>query len=407
MKKIIFAKIFNLLALILLTASCSQLDGPQPLESNSIPPGKVSNIQIENLEGKAKLTYTLPSNKDLLYVKATYTLENGTPMEVKSSYYNNSMLLEGFVGLKPIKVNLYAVNRSETVSEPIEITVNPLEAPIFDIYRSIAIQNDFGGLYLTATNKSKIDVSILVMTKNEEGDFEPLPNSIYTSTEFIKKSIRGMDTIPKPIAVVVRDRWLNVTDTIHTTIKPLYESVISTNNYKGLRLDNDPVYYEEFDFNKIKMSVLWDGKYGFPQAIITRRDAPDTKLNTITFDLGQSVVLSRVHIWDYRENNSDKNYYYLGGLRYFKIWGTNTVPNQNGSWDNWTLLGEYEVIKPSGLPSGQTSNEDVIVAKAGQSYSIPLGTPKMRYLRIESKENWGKVKGLAIADLLVYGDPRN
>ncbi len=393
MKKIIFTKIFSLIALILLTASCSQLEGPGPLESNSTPPGKVSNIQIENLPGKAKLTYTLPSDKDLLYVKAIYTLENGTLMEVKSSYYKNNMLLEGFVGLKPIKVNLYAVNRSEVVSEPIEIAVNPLESPIFDISRRI--------------NATKMDVSILVMTKNQQGDFEPLPNSIYTATEIIDRSFRGMDTIAKPIAIVVRDRWLNVTDTIFKTVNPLYESAIPTANFKGLKLDNDPDHYEEFSNSFIKFSAMWDGQYDFPKAIVTDRSAPATKLQTITMDLGQSVLISRVHIWDMREGKKDNQYYFLGSLRYFKIWGSNTPPSQDGNLANWTLLGQYEVIKPSGLPSGQTSNEDVLLARDGQSYTIPLGTPKMRFLRFQSTENWGKGIGITIAELKVYGDTRN
>lgn len=406
MKRIIYTKLLSILALISIFASCQEESGPQPLGYNSTPPGQLTNIQIENLNGKVNLNYTLPSDKDLLYVKAVYNLENGTPMEVKSSYYNNSMVLEGFRGLKEVKVQLYSVNRSEVASKPIEITVLPKESPIFDIARSIELSDDFSGVHIKATNNDKINVAILILKKNSLGDFEPVPNSVYTSAAKIEKSIRGFDITPTPIAVVVRDRWLNVSDTIFKTINPYYETVIPTSGYQGLKLDNDPDHYEEFCCSNIKLSALWDQQYGWPKAIVTVRDAPDTKLNTVTFDLGKSVLLSRVHIWDYRENSNNNQYFYLGSLRYFKIWGRNTAPSQNGNLAEWTLLGEYEVTKPSGLPVNQTSNEDVVQALAGVSYPIPLGTPKMRYLRIESKENWGKVKGLAIADLLVYGDPR-
>ncbi|MEO8254503.1 MAG: DUF4959 domain-containing protein [Flavobacterium sp.] len=407
MKKITYTQIFNLVVLMvaLFIVSCSQLDGPNPLESNTIPPGIVSNVQIENLKGKVDLKYTLPSDEDLLYVKAVYKLENGTEMVVKSSYYNNNMTIVGFLGgAGPIKVNLYSVNRSETESSPLEITVNPQKSPIFDVFNSLSIQDDFGGLRINAENATKADIAILVMKKNDFGDFEPLPKSIYTSSEIIKQSIRGLDTIPVKIAVVVQDRWKNVTDTIIQTIKPLYESVLPRNKYNGLKLDNDPDHYEEFCCNKIPLSALWDQNFFWPGSIVTARDAPNTKLNTITFDIGQSAKISRIHIWDYPEDGS--KYFYLESLRYFRIWGTNNLPDQSGNLSNWTLLGDYEVTKPSGLPYTILNNDDVAQATAGVSYDFPLGVAKMRYIRIESIENWGKVKGLAISELLVYGDNR-
>lgn len=135
MKRIITTSIRVLILSLLVTfVSCSDDQSPQPLEKNSNPPAQVTNIAIENLPGKAKLTYTLPSDKDLLYVVARYTLENGTPMEVKASYYSNSLLLEGFAGGSATEVKVSAVNKSETESKPVVLSVNPEKAPIYDLF---------------------------------------------------------------------------------------------------------------------------------------------------------------------------------------------------------------------------------------------------------------------------------
>ena len=39
---------------------------------NSTAPGQVSNVKVENLAGAARITYTLPKDQDLLYVKSAF-----------------------------------------------------------------------------------------------------------------------------------------------------------------------------------------------------------------------------------------------------------------------------------------------------------------------------------------------
>jgi hypothetical protein len=68
----------NLLLLLLsLTAAFSNCkeDLIAPLENNTNPPGKVSNISITNGPGNATITFSLPGDKDLLYIKAVYNLQ--------------------------------------------------------------------------------------------------------------------------------------------------------------------------------------------------------------------------------------------------------------------------------------------------------------------------------------------
>mgnify|MGYP005805199943 FL=1 len=86
---------FGILLFAILAMGCTE-DELEPMGHNSTPPGQVTGIEVENLPGKAKLSYTLPDDPDLLYVKAVYRLNSGVMREIKASYYTNTMPLDGF-----------------------------------------------------------------------------------------------------------------------------------------------------------------------------------------------------------------------------------------------------------------------------------------------------------------------
>lgn len=390
-----------MLSLILSFVACSEDQGPQPLEHNSNPPAEVTNVSIENLPGKAKLTYTLPSDEDLLYVVARYTLENGTPMEVKASYYSNSMLLEGFAGGSTDEVKVYAVNRSEVESKAVVVSVSPFPAPIYDIFDSLVIQPDFGGIRVTADNPTKEEIGILVMQKNIQGDWVPLRNSIYTSVDEIKQSLRGFQSVDQEFAIVVRDHWLNYTDTLEVTIKPLFEQLMPKSAFVGVKLANDAKTIN----NAYPISNLFDGQFlEYWGSYFTDRTI-DVGNHLVTFDIGRTTKLSRLRLWQFSEPIGGKRlYYYLGAMKKFRIWGSNTL--NDGTLDsNWTLMGEFEIKKPSGLPYGQEDNDDLLAARDGADYEVALDKPAVRYLRIECLENWIGGKFMAVSEVHVYGNP--
>lgn len=402
MKRIIksFTRIF-VISLILAIVSCNENQEPEPLESNSNGPAVVTNVVVQNLQGKARLTYTLPSDDDLLYVVARYTLENGRPMEVKSSYYSNSMLLEGFAGQSTTEVKIYAVNKSETESKPVTVTVAPSKAPIFDIFDSLNVKPDFGGIRITADNTTKEEIGILVMQKDLKGDWVPLPTSIYTSVDHIGRSLRGMEPVKQDFAIVVRDKWLNYTDTLFTNIEPLFEVMMPKSAFVTLHLNNDTKTID----NAYPVSNLWDGQFlEYWGSYFTDRTV-DVGNHLVTFDIGKITKLSRMRMWNFSEPiGGQRMYYYLGAVKKFRIWGSNTL--NDGTLDsNWTLMGEYEIKKPSGLPYGQENNDDLLAARDGADYEIALEKPAVRYLRIECLENWVGGKFMAISEVQVYGNP--
>ena len=63
--------------------------------TDSIAPGTVSNVSVENLPGGAKITYDLPDEKDLAFVEANYTIDgkSATYLGDVDSFDENTVLL--------------------------------------------------------------------------------------------------------------------------------------------------------------------------------------------------------------------------------------------------------------------------------------------------------------------------
>jgi hypothetical protein len=400
MKKISINLFFLLLSVTVMFIGCKE-DPIGPLEKNTTPPGKVSNVSVTNGAGNATLKFSLPTDKDLLYIKAVYYLANGQEMEVKSSYYGNTLVVEGFGDTKEHEVKIYAVNRSEVSSEPVIVKVKPLENPIWGLFRSLKAIADFGGLNFKGTNPAKADVAIEILVQNKKGEYVPASKYIYTSAVDIDQSIRGLDTLPQKFAITIRDRWLNYSDTLFTTLKPLYETSLPKGSYKAVNLPSDTPQ----EYSSTGVEKMWDGNIiDWPSVNLTK---PGVLVpQWISFDLGKMATLSRIVIWNYPEYlNAGRTYYYGGNLKDFEIWGSDNPPS-DGSFNNWVLLGKFNSTKPSKSAYGVQTSEDYAFANAGINYSFPIGSKKVRYLRIKSISNWQGTSFMSVSEVQVYGDPR-
>ncbi|NII85211.1 MULTISPECIES: DUF5000 domain-containing lipoprotein [unclassified Pedobacter] len=371
-----------------------------PFEKNETPPGQVSNILVENGPANAKISYTLPTDKDLLYVKAVYKLANGTQAEVKASYYSSSLLVEGFGDTNEHEVMIYAVNRSEVASAPKIVKIKPLENPIRGVFRNLKVIPDFAGINFTSSNPAKADLSIEVMIM-KNGKYESLGKNIYTSAADINQSIRGLDTLSSKFAITIRDRWLNYSDTLYTTLKPLYETALSKSLYKALKLPTDAVQ----TYTSTALENMWDNNFiDWPRCSLT--DVTQITPQWVTFDIGKPAVLSRIVVWNYPEYlNAGRMYYYGGNLKDFEIWASDNPP-ADGSFNNWVMIGSYKSTKPSGSAYGVQTSEDYAFANAGISYTFGAVGKKFRYLRIKSNKNWQGTTFQSISEIQCYGDPR-
>lgn len=368
-----------------------------PVGGDTTPPDIVTNVKVENLPGKAKITYTLPDSKNLLYVKAKYKLGTGEFAEAKSSYYKDTLLVEGFADTLEQEVGLYTVSRNEIASEPVVVKVKPLEAPFRKVFSSINVVNAFGGYNLEAQNPTRDNIAILVMRKNAFNEFE-VDNfkSVFTRTDNIVSKIRNLDTLEQELAIYVKDNWGNSSDTLHTSIKPIYEAQLNPALFRTFVLPGDAPQVT----NGARLEYMWDGRLGWPYTSFTHQTNGGPDPHMVTFDAGVLAKISRVWIRPYPEGS---RWYYLSTMKRFEIYGSES-PSLNGALDDsWVLLGSYEVVKPSGLPYGTDSAEDQATASAGFSWEVDLNTPKVRYIRIRCLENFAGGTAQSINEIAVYG----
>jgi hypothetical protein len=347
------------------------------------PPGPVSKATVENLKGEARLTYTMPGNNDLLYVKAVYTIRPGVTRETRASFYTNTMLVDGFRDTSATEVKLYAVNRSEVASVPTSVIVRPGKPAYLNVFDSLKVEAAFGGINVRSVNPEKKPMAFIILLKDQYGIWKQY-DAIYTSVADINQYLRGMDTTLKHFAIYVRDQFQNQSDTLFADLKPLFEEKIPKSKFKAYVLPGDvPVtaYTRQ-------MSFLWDEIYsGWGTAIATYETVTDTITGAwFSFDMGQVAQLSRFSWWHY----ADPGYFMNASMRSYELWGS-TNPNPNGSWDGWVKLTDCMSVKPSGLPYATENTDDKTAGAAGEGFNIPITAPPVRYIRVKCRYNWSSM----------------
>lgn len=399
--KLIQTIIPSLLLAACIAASCNkELETHSPISNDPAVPAQITDVAVVNGSGKATISYKLPSDPKLLYVKAVYTITNGKQYETKASYYNNSLVVEGFADTLEHEVKLYSVSRSEIQSQPVTVKIKPLTAPIWEVFRSIQITDAFGGYNLTAVNASKANISIIVTKPNAFNEYEIDNNkSVYTNVDSVLSKIRGIDTGSYRFGFLVVDRWGNKTDTMYKTIHPIFETQLDPTKFSSLVLPGDAPQVT----NGAALQYAWDGRLGWPYTSFTNQVPGGSGPHMITFNTGALAKLSRIWIRPFPEGT---RYYYLTTMKRFEIYGSDN-PNLNGALDaSWKLLGSYTVKKPSGLPYGTDDANDQATAAAGFNWEIDLAAPKVKYIRIRCLENFAGGTAQSINELKVYGDPR-
>lgn len=357
------------------------------------PPGKVTNVSVENISGGAILTYTLPEDEDLLYVKGVYSLKDGIQSEVKASLYTDTLTIRGFGDTIQQQVSLIAVDRSRNESEATKVAIQPLEPSVLKIGKTLRLVEDFGGVQAFWENPEREDISVVVLQQDHNEEFVPI-ETFYSSVINGNGAVRGLDTITSPFAVYAQDRWENKSPVIYDTLAPLFEIQLDRLLFKEVRLPGDQAPGHGW-----VQPRLWDGIIG-NQGFHTI--ANDEWPHTFTIDLGVIARISRIKIYQ----RQDRYFYSHGNIRKFEVWGAETIDYSDGSFDSWTKLMDCESIKPSGLPVGQVSDEDIQYASQGEDFINSPENPLVRYLRFSVNETWSGSEFIHISEIEVFGDNR-
>jgi hypothetical protein len=355
----------------MLLFGCSSDNLNNPLDNDSIPPKPVSNVKWEAISGGAIISYDIPDDPDLLYVLCEYELKPGVVSRQKSSVYNREITLEGFGDTLKHEVKLFAVDRSTNLSKPVAIKIQPLISPVQIAFSTLDYIADFGGITVFLENETRSNLVISTIIQDSLGDWMDY-DSYYSALRDIKFSSRGMEPVSTVFGVYIKDRWGNISDTLVKELVPIFEEEISSDTFKELKLPGDAN-------NTRSLTGLWDGITAGEAALSRFFRAADNNGLPARFniDLGVKVKLSRFRTWGV----DGSRIYAASNVKTFELWGSN-APNPDGSFDGWTKIGDYEVVKPSGLPLGELSNEDIATAAEGDEHIVPLSAPEVRYIRV-------------------------
>ncbi|WP_353124503.1 DUF5000 domain-containing lipoprotein [Parapedobacter pyrenivorans] len=381
---------------ILLTVSgCNELENT-PLVTTDGKPNPVQNIQVENLPGGARISYTLPPDKDFSYVEAVFAShESGEKRTVKSSLYKNFVELEGFAVEGEYQIDLYSVNRSEVKSNPVSATIKPLTAPISTVFDSLQIREDFGGVNVQVFNDPENEYILYTLLKDDQGAWT-VYDRLYTKAKYRNYSVRGLEPEEMEFAFVLADKWENLSDTLKLMLTPYYEEQFEK-DWLALHLPGDAW---EGAYG-LTLDKLWDGSLANVDYFIGNIPTPPLP-NHFTIDLRKPLKISRMKVNQYTFGYQ----YGLGNPKTFEIWGSNDPP-ADGGWDNWTLLLQAESIKPSGLPGTAFTNEDTAYAVAGEEYDFPLETDTYRYIRFKTIKTWGGSENILLHEITLWGQNPN
>ncbi|MDR0697652.1 MAG: DUF4959 domain-containing protein [Tannerella sp.] len=403
--------------------------------ADNVPPGEIANVRVENINGGAILRYTLPGDKDLLGVKAVYSFSESEEIsEVYASAFIDSIVLEGYADTREHAVQLYVVDKSGNLSQPVMATIQPLTPPVEQIRNSLTAYATFSGVRAIWKNPYKKPIAISLYTTDSIGD-KVLFERHYSSAENGGYTFRDFSSTEQSFHFEVRDRWNHIAAPLDTVLTPLYEVQIlgKVDNvdlwdmydydrgiYRGDPIQANAgsvVYHGRFRY--LYDGNTWDNStwFYFKPATIGQY-VPGASTSSymlpayLTIDMGVAAKYSR-----FKYYTRGRSPVYSAWVWYeFELWGTNhpkaiteigdgsqadnlkywtSWPEAGGTdaWKNdWEKLADCEIIFPSGTPNNSpsvTSAEDIAFVQDGFGFDIdPDMTGKaFRYVRFVLKKN--------------------
>ena len=389
-KKIIFS-----IFLVTLTFSCSKNE-----DVDSTPPGILSNISVVPTNGGGIISYSLPSDNDISYVRAEYTNSQGEEVFRVSSRYNTSVEINGLNQTTPIKVRLYVVDENENISDEVEVEFTPLESFIYLVQQSIEISPDLGGVKITWENIATKTVFVYVHILNGSDETIRILSSDNAEESLF---IRGLDAVEMTFSTKVEDFDGNITDLqVVGNYTPLFEEKIEKNTWTLIASQSiNGNAYEGRTVNfwdDIVDTVETDSDNSY---FIATRENNGGSLNfplDIVIDLNKNVKIKRFKVWQ-------RAYWYQGGgvtyhyqeenIKSFNLYASNDA-------QSWDLLGQFDIGDPRDS-AGNIPASAFQEAIDGHDFTLANTSEQFRYLKFSITSNYGSTQLTVGSEITLFG----
>lgn len=370
--------------------ACSEEDLLKPFGPEDItPPGPVTEVTYTSLPGGAKFKYILPSDKDLAYIKAVYTV-NGVQKDALASQYERELLLEGLPNNDEYEISLYAVDKSENYSVPFKVKVLPDESPVKVMRESLSCKADFGGFRIQYKNPSKAELSIYFQQKDTVSDRMLFYQARVFTQEKGEYQVVGLPNKTNMFEILVRDRFGNTSEPLTFEDRPWREEYLDKKNFKYV---GKPQVYDKDDWYSWmgRPENLWDDivdPWNFTQTA-----GNGSYPHYFCIDLGVTSPIGRVL---FQQRLGDSEIFNANCIKHFEVYGIDKLPvtvNDADPLEGWIKLNAetFEVKRPSGRNPGEPlTTEDQEAAKKGIMFTIdtPFPRPEIRYIRFKFLDNF-------------------
>ena len=395
MKKQLNKAVLFLLFIFAAIISCSDHE-----DLDTSPPGVLSNVSVTPTNGGGIISYTLPSDDDILYVKAVYTNSQGEEVFRVSSKHNTSVEITGLSQLTPVNVKLFVVDLNENVSETVSIDFTPLKSFIFFVQESIQISPDLGGVKITWENIASKTVFVYVHILEGADEVIRILSSNNAQESIF---IRGLAPSEISISTKVEDFDGNITELEEKgRYTPLFEEKIDKSTWtlvSGQSINGNAYEGKTVNFwDDVVDTVETDADNSY---FIATRDNNGGSLNfplDIVIDFNKNVKIQRFIVWQ-------RAYWYQGGgityhyqeenIKSFNLYASSDA-------QTWNLLGEFDIGDPRNA-AGEIPATAFQEAIDGHEFSLENTSEAFRYLKFQITSNYGSTQITVGSEITLFG----
>jgi hypothetical protein len=391
MKKLLFLTI-----LIFAINSCSKQD-----DGDTTPPSVLTVDSVTPTNGGGIISYTLPNDDDILYVRAEYTNSNGVDVSRASSSYNNSIEIDGLNQTTALTITLYVVDENYNQSAPIYVELVPLESFIYLVQESIEVNTDLGGFRINWENVQSKTVYVFVHINNgTEEEIRILSSN--NSSESI--AVRGLPSEEITISTRIEDFDENSTTLEEKgTLTPLFEQVIDKSTWTLVASQSvDGNAWEGASVNFWDDVIDTTNNNSDNSYFMIWRDLNGGSLNwplDLVIDLNKNVKVTRFTVWQrayWYNGPSDIPYYYQEeNMKSFTMYASNDA-------QVWEELGQFDIGDPRDS-EGNIPQSALDSAANGHEFELDEVSESFRYLKFSVTSNYGSEAYVNGSEITMYG----
>ena len=391
MKKLLFLTI-----LIFAVSSCSKQD-----DGDTTPPSVLTVDGVTPTNGGGIISYTLPNDDDILYVRAEYTNSNGVDVSRASSSYNNSIEIDGLNQTTALTITLYVVDENYNQSAPIYVELVPLESFIYLVQESIEVNTDLGGFRITWENIQSKTVYVFVHINNGI-DEEIRILSSNNSSESI--AVRGLPSEEITISTRIEDFDENSTTLEEKgTLTPLFEQVIDKSTWTLVASQSvNGNAWEGASVNFWDDVIDTTNNNSDNSYFMIWRDLNGGSLNwplDLVIDLNKNVKVTRFTVWQrayWYNGPSDIPYYFQEeNMKSFTMYASNDA-------QVWEELGQFDIGDPRDS-DGNIPQSAFDSAANGHEFELDEVSESFRYLKFSVTSNYGSEAYVNGSEITMYG----